>query len=194
MPPPRVAGVPDRKPDLRTSVRALSLHAQIRVEELQSGGTDVLVQLGPIHARSVGAGLRIIIPPNLVTLIVEDLVANLTWKHVELRMRYISSCKFGILLGRRCGVTGTDNDIGRNGHLAKPRLVHTEPLNVTWSHRKSCLDSIVAHVKGWFRVKAHLFAQIRRHHLVVLPTALILQKQVGIDLGATDPERGKSTL
>jgi hypothetical protein len=87
-------------------------------------------------------------------------------------------------LWRRCGVTGTDNDIGRARHLPKPGLVHPKSLDVARSHRKGRPDPIVAQVKDRFRVKAHLLAQIGRHHRVVLPTPLILQKEVGIDLGS----------
>jgi len=78
-----------------TSVRALSLHTQIRIEELQRRVTDVLVQLGPIHARGIDAGLGIIIPPDLVALIVEDFMVNLIGKHVELRVRDIFRGKLG---------------------------------------------------------------------------------------------------
>jgi hypothetical protein len=53
---------------------------------------------------------------------------------------------------------------------------------------------MVAHVTRGFRVKAHLLAYIRRHHQVLLPSALVPQKQVGIYLGPTDPEGGKAPL
>jgi hypothetical protein len=142
----------------------------------------------------IDAGLRIIIPPNLVALIDEDFVVNLTGKHLELRVRNIFRGKLGVFLWRRCGITRTNNDIRRDHHLPQPRLVHAEPLNVARSHRKGRLHPIIAHIPGGFRVKAHLLAQIGRHHRVVLPTALVPQKQIGIDLGPTDPESGKSAL
>src|SRR5262245_13961165 len=65
------------------SVRPLSLHTQIAIKELQRGVPDVLVQLGPIHARGIGARLRIVIACELIALIAEDLVTNPTVQHVE---------------------------------------------------------------------------------------------------------------
>jgi hypothetical protein len=67
----------------------LSLHVQIRIEELQRGFPDVLVQLGLIHTRGIDAGVGIVVPAHLIALIVEDLVANLTGQHVELGTRNI---------------------------------------------------------------------------------------------------------
>jgi hypothetical protein len=66
---------PQEQPEC-TSVRHSSVHAQIRIEELQSGVPDVIVQFGSVHARGIDAGLGIVIPSDLVALIVEDLVAN----------------------------------------------------------------------------------------------------------------------
>jgi len=166
----------------------------MRVEELQRGVSDVLVQLGPIHARSIVAGFGIVIPSHLVALIAENLMANGTGQHVEPGMRDIVRGKLGIFLRRRCRVSGTDNDVSRNLHLPKRSLVHAKPLNVAGSHRKCCLHPIIAHVTRGFGVKEHLRTQIRRHNLVVFPSALECQKQVGINLGPTDPQGGKSPL
>ena len=69
------------------------------------------MQLGSIHARRVDTGLGIIVPPHLIALIVEDLVANRTGQHVELGMRDIFRGKLSVFLRRRRGVTGTDNKL-----------------------------------------------------------------------------------
>jgi hypothetical protein len=61
---------------IRASVRALSPHIEVRVEKLQRDIPDILVQLGPIHARGIIAGFGIVIPPYLIALIVEDLVID----------------------------------------------------------------------------------------------------------------------
>jgi hypothetical protein len=91
-------------------------------------------------------------------------------------------------------VTASDNNIGWNLHLSKTGLVHAERLNIAGGHCKGCLHPIVAEVTRGFRVNAHLLAYVRRHYLVVLPSALVLQKQFGIDPGATDPDGAKSSL
>jgi hypothetical protein len=86
---------------------------EIRIEELQRGVADMLVQLDPVDAGCVAAAFRIIIPPHPVALIVEDLVADRAGQHVELRMRDVFRGERGgspFLLLRALG-----SAVGRNG-------------------------------------------------------------------------------
>jgi hypothetical protein len=109
-------------------------------------------------------------------------------------MRDIFRGKLGIFLRRCCCVSGPNNDIGRDSHLPKSGLVHAKPLNVSGSHRKSRFHPVVAHVNRGFSVKLHLLAQVGGHHLIVLPSALVRQKQIGINPGTTEPQCSKSPL
>jgi hypothetical protein len=88
------------------SVRLLSLHVQIRIEELQGGLPDAIMQLGSIHARRIDTDVGVIVSSHLIALIVEDLVANRTRQHVELGMRDIFRGKLSVFLRWRRGVTG----------------------------------------------------------------------------------------
>jgi hypothetical protein len=77
----------------------LFLHVQIRIEELLCGLSDVLMQLGSIHARRIDIAVGIIVSSHLIALIVEDLVTNLTGQHVELGMRDIFAANSAFSLG-----------------------------------------------------------------------------------------------
>lgn len=139
-------GRAERLDSAYASVRFLSLHVQIRIEELQRSVPDVIVQFRPIHARSIDAGVGIVVASHLIALIVEYLMANLTRQHVELGMRDIFRSKLGVFLGRRCCVARTNNDIRWDCRLPKPGVVHAKTLNVPRSHCKCCFHSIVVHV------------------------------------------------
>src|ERR1700732_1627564 len=111
--PAALRGCPAIKPRERrscASFRALLPHMEVRIEEPQRGIPDIFVQLYPVHAGRIIAGFGKIIPPDLVALIVEDLVADRTGQHVELDMWDVFRRKLGVVLGRRRGVVSTEND------------------------------------------------------------------------------------
>ena len=121
----------------RHSVRALPLHSQVRIEELQRGVADMVVPLGAIDARSIDAGLRTGVPSQVVALV--DEISWSTCPDITSRrtcgMNFAANSEFS--LGGACGVPRADDDVGRDCQLPEltwprypPAVQGFAPLNV----------------------------------------------------------------
>src|ERR1700739_4021142 len=99
---------------------ALTVGSEVRIEEAQGCVPDVRVQFDPVHAGRIIAGFGKVIPPDLVALIVEDLVADRTGQYIQLRMRDVFRREGGISLGWGGRVTGSAGVLGGDATFPTP--------------------------------------------------------------------------
>ena len=92
------------------------------------------MQLDPVHAGSIVAGFGEIIAPELVALITENLVADRTGQHIELRLRDVFRRKGGVFIGWCRGVASEKGVVSLQTTLVGKKYLEPDaPQNTTFT-------------------------------------------------------------
>jgi len=114
-------------------------------------------------------------------------VVNVSGYDVQFGTGNVGRGEFGVLIGRRLGIAGTDGQVGRDFHLTQPRLIHPEGLDNPWRHREDRLDPWIGDIECRSGIERQLIAQMLGHHPIVLPSTLKRQVFLGVDTRPTEP-------